>query len=53
MSQKWPNLNLVWVKVMCGEFGEFGEVMAIIGLVNLLAVGTLSLTSHKNLVLSI
>ena len=35
---------------MCGEFGEFGEVMAIIGLViNLLAVGTLSLNSHDTL----
>ena len=37
-SQKCSNLDLGWVKVMCGEFGE-----------HFLAVGTLFLNSHDTL----
>ena len=46
-SQKWANLDLGWVKVMCDEFGE---VLGIIDLVfNFLAAGTLFLNSYDTL----
>ena len=46
-SQKLSNLDLGWVKVMCGDFGE---VMGIIDLViNSLAIGILFLNSYDTL----
>ena len=46
-SQKLSNLDLGWVKVMCGDFGE---VMGIIDLViNFLAIGILFLNSYDTL----
>ena len=45
--KKGANLDLGWVKVMCGEFGE---VSGIIDLkINFLAGGTLFLNSYDTL----
>ena len=37
-SQKWSNLDLGWVKVMCSEFGEVTGIIDL--MINFLAVGT-------------
>ena len=38
-SQKWSNLDLGWVKVMCGKFGGFRGIIDLV--INFLAGGTL------------
>ena len=47
MSQKWPNLVLGWVKVMCDEFGEVSGIIDLV--INFLAGGTLFLNSYDTL----
>ena len=42
-SQKWSNLDLGWVKVMCGEFGEVSGIIDLV--ISFLAGGTLFLNS--------
>ena len=46
-SQKCSNLDLGWVKVMCGEFGEVSGIIDLV--INFLAGGTLFLNSYDTL----
>ena len=46
-SQKWSNLDLGWVKVMCDEFGEVSGIIDLV--INFLAAGTLFLNSYDTL----
>ena len=46
-SQTLPNLDLGWVKVMCGEFGEVSGIIDLV--INFLAAGTLFLNSYDTL----
>ena len=46
-SLKLSNLDLGWVKVMCGEFGEVSGIIDLV--INFLASGTLFLNSYDTL----